>query len=39
MHPNNVPCPVCGAERGRPCINAWGYPVSQFHDPRINAAR
>jgi hypothetical protein len=39
MHPWNLPCPTCGAPVGRPCLNAWGYPVGGYHAARVDRAR
>jgi len=39
MHPINVLCPTCGAGIGRPCTNAWGYHVAQYHQSRIDLAK
>jgi hypothetical protein len=39
MHAWNVTCPTCGAGPGIPCRNAYGYPVSWYHDTRVDAAR
>jgi hypothetical protein len=39
MHPRNVACPVCGAGPGMPCLNAWGYPVTEHHQARVERAR
>lgn len=39
MYPNQMPCPTCGAGIGRPCKNAWGYPVAEFHQSRIDLAK
>jgi len=38
MHPINIACPVCGAQRGLSCRNPQGYPVAGFHNARSDAA-
>jgi hypothetical protein len=34
----NVPCPVCGAEKGSPCTRLDGSELRESHDARMAIA-